>query len=223
MRTTIRVRYAFVAIVSLAAIAWVGSSLAAKPGSMRETEGGQAADDQRGVEPVPAVVHVAMPVTAQAAKTWIKLQGSIPMQFPDETPLEDVLKYIKAATESENDTGIPIYVDPRGLQEAEKTLQSPVVLDLQGVPLTTSLDLLLKQLDLSYYVQKDGILMIVAESDESNALSNPTAAMLDHLTKLRSEVAALRSELTALHLGGNPGGPNERGMMMRGGTGAGMR
>ena len=87
------------------------------------------------------------------------------MSFANETPLEDVLKYIKSATQGPNDTGIPIYVDPVGLQEAEKTMTSPVTLDLEGVPLKTTLRLLLKQLGLTYTV-KDGLLTITSESSE---------------------------------------------------------
>jgi len=49
-----------------------------------------------------------------------KLDEPISMSFANETPLEDVLKYIKSATQGPNDTGIPIYVDPVGLQEARR-------------------------------------------------------------------------------------------------------
>ena len=94
-----------------------------------------------------------------------KLNEPISMSFANETPLEDVLKYIKSATQGPNDTGIPIYVDPVGLNEAEKTLTSPVTLDLEGVPLKTTLRLLLKQLGLTYTV-KDGLLTITSESSE---------------------------------------------------------
>ncbi|HMB06498.1 MAG TPA: hypothetical protein VKP69_22530 [Isosphaeraceae bacterium] len=94
-----------------------------------------------------------------------KLEEPISMAFPNETPLEDVLKYIKSATQGPNDTGIPIYVDPVGLNEAEKTMTSPVMLDLEGVPLKTTLRLLLKQLGLTYTV-KDGLLTITSESSE---------------------------------------------------------
>ena len=45
------------------------------------------------------------------------------MSFADETPLEDVLKYVKQATTTNNYSGIPIYVDPIGLQEAEKSMK----------------------------------------------------------------------------------------------------
>ena len=36
------------------------------------------------------------------------------MNFPNPTPLEDVLKYIQQATAGPNGEGIPIYVDPVG-------------------------------------------------------------------------------------------------------------
>jgi hypothetical protein len=94
-----------------------------------------------------------------------KLDEPISMSFANETPLEDVLKYIKSATQGPNDTGIAIYVDPVGLNEAEKTLTSPVTLDLEGVPLKTTLRLLLKQLGMTYTV-KDGLLTITSESSE---------------------------------------------------------
>ncbi len=98
-----------------------------------------------------------------------QLNERLTMSFPQETPLEDVLKYIKSNTQSEEldlPSGIPIYVDPLGLQEVEKTLQSPVTLDLEGIPLKTSLRLILKQLGLTYTV-KDGLMTITsAESDD---------------------------------------------------------
>lgn len=88
-----------------------------------------------------------------------KLGEPISMSFANPTPLEDVLKYIKSATQGKNDSGIPVYVDPQGLEDAEKTMASPVSLDLEGVPLSTTLRLVLKQLGLAYCV-KDGLLMI---------------------------------------------------------------
>jgi hypothetical protein len=92
-----------------------------------------------------------------------RLTGSLPMSFPNETPLEDVLKYLRQATKaSDLPDGIPIYVDPLGLQEAEKTMVSPVSIDVKDVPLRTSLSLLLKQLGLAYRL-KDGLLVITSQ------------------------------------------------------------
>jgi hypothetical protein len=93
----------------------------------------------------------------------------VSMSFANETPLEDVLKYIKSATQGPKDNGIPIYVDPVGLDEAETTMNSPVTLDLEGVPLKTTLRLLLKQLGLTYTV-KDGLLTITKGGATADAV-----------------------------------------------------
>jgi hypothetical protein len=98
-----------------------------------------------------------------AQSTPARLEQTISMSFANETPLEDVLKYIKSATQGPNDTGIPIYVDPQGLVDVEKTLASPVTLDLEGVPLRITLRLLLKQLSLGYTID-EGVLIITSEA-----------------------------------------------------------
>jgi hypothetical protein len=97
-----------------------------------------------------------------------RLDEPVSMSFSNETPLEDVLQYIKAATTGPNDTGFPIYVDPAALNEAGKTTKSPVKLNVEGVPLRVTLGLLLKQLDLEYVVE-DGLLKIGNASTVSNA------------------------------------------------------
>jgi len=99
-----------------------------------------------------------------------KLEEPISMSFHEATPLEDVIKYIKQATTSQTYGGLPIYVDPNGLAEAEKTMTSTVQnLDLEGVPLRITLKLLLKQLGLAYCV-RDGMVMISTEQGISEEL-----------------------------------------------------
>ena len=134
-----------------------------------------------------------------------KLDQPVAMSFPNETPLEDVLKYIKQATQGPNDSGIPIYVDPLGLQEADKTLTSPISIDLEGVPLKTTLRLLLKQLGLTFTV-KDGFLMIT--SQESS----------DQQTEIRVYPVADLA-IIPLSLMGGGGGMGGRGGGMGGGMG----
>jgi len=98
-----------------------------------------------------------------------KLDEPISMSFNEETPLEDLLKYIRQATSSPTYSGIPIYVDPIGLMEADRTMTSTVRnMDLEGVPLRVTLGLLLKQLDLEYVV-RDGFLKIGKSSTVSSA------------------------------------------------------
>jgi hypothetical protein len=101
-------------------------------------------------------------VVAANARIMAALEQPVPMRFPDETPLEDIVKYIKAAATGPDGKTIPIYVDPIGLQEADKNTNSTMVIDLEGVALKTSLRLCLAQLDLAYNI-RDGVLLITSE------------------------------------------------------------
>jgi hypothetical protein len=126
-----------------------------------------AVDDtvQRTVAPV-ADTSQSDAEDYRSRKILAELEKPISMTFANDTPLGDVLKYIKQATTAAGFAGIPIHVDPIGLQEAEKTEQSTVKLDLEGVPLKTTLRLLLEQLGLAYKV-KGGVLIITSlESQE---------------------------------------------------------
>ncbi len=91
------------------------------------------------------------------------LDQHVPIDFPNDTPLEDVLDYIRFATRAPDGREIPIFVDPIGLQEAEKTIQSPVSINIQGVPLRKSLGMILRQIGMMYEV-REGLLTITSES-----------------------------------------------------------
>jgi hypothetical protein len=108
---------------------------------------------------------LAMDMSPKTKAVLAKLEQPIPMNFAFETPLDYVLKYIKRATTTATFSGIPIYLDPLGLKETHRSFDSTVAIDLEGVPLKTTLRLLLRQLDLSYIV-KDGLLVI----DSSNGI-----------------------------------------------------
>ena len=104
-----------------------------------------------------------------------ELKRPIPMSFPNETALDDVIKYVRTGTKSQAfPDGIPIYVDPLGLQEAERSLNSTVTIDVAQIPLRTSLKLVLQQIGLTYRV-KDGLLTITSidSADETNAAGAP--------------------------------------------------
>jgi tetratricopeptide (TPR) repeat protein len=150
---------------------------------------------------------------ARTQAIYDKLKEPLSMPFAQETPLEDVLKYIQSATQSADlPSGIPIYVDPAGLLEAEKTLQSPITLNLEGVPLRQSLRLLLRQLDLNYTV-KDGLMTITY------------VASRDQPTEIRvypvADLALIPTSLISGGGGGMGGGMGGMGGGM-GGMGGGM-
>jgi hypothetical protein len=76
-------------------------------------------------------------------------------------------------------------------------MQSPVQLDLEGLPLSATLHLTLKQVGLGYRVTDQGLL-VIQRPDEQAAVSSEGALMLERLDRLTREVEALRSEVAAL-------------------------
>ncbi|AMV36304.1 RNA polymerase sigma factor [Planctomyces sp. SH-PL62] len=77
----------------------------------------------------------------------------------DHSTLGGLLDQIKGSVKTADGKKIPIYVDPVGLEEAGASLDSPVSIDLEDVPLKFSLRLMLKQIGLAYCV-RDGVLII---------------------------------------------------------------
>ena len=102
------------------------------------------------------------------------LEQPIPMHFPVWTPLEDILKHIRAETIAldPKGRGIPIYVDPSGLDAVERTMASKVLIDVEGIALKNSLWRCLNQLDLAFAV-RDGFLMITAVGQALPAYEDP--------------------------------------------------
>jgi hypothetical protein len=126
-----------------------------------------------------------------------KLEEPISMSFANETPLDDVLKYIKQATTTKTFAGIPIYVDPKGLQEAERSLNSTIQIDVEGAPLRRTLQLMLAQLDLAYFVE-DGILVIT--SHDSAYQKHLPPSMTRPMPIFEMQEKATRGELSVNEL-----------------------
>jgi hypothetical protein len=94
-----------------------------------------------------------------------KLDQPIPMHFPEDTPLEEVLKHIRNATADVNFPGIPIYVDPVGLRNAEKSLTSTVRnLDFDAIPVGDCLRRCMIQLDLGFSVRQGYVVISGGDS-----------------------------------------------------------
>ena len=104
----------------------------------------------------------------------------MPIHLPDETPLQDFVRYVTAATRGPNGTGVPIFVNFIGWMEADKTLDftiSPI--DFEGVPLKRSLELCLGQLGLTYSVG-NGLLVISAVESEINPYYHDSFMIVGH-------------------------------------------
>jgi hypothetical protein len=113
---------------------------------------------------IPAFDDKTDPANARILKL---LEEHIPVHFRTSTTLEDLVKHVKDETTRLDGQGIPIYVDPIGLQEAERSMTSTVGvrIDLDHIPLKSSLHYCLRQLQLVYRV-KHGFLQITADNDE---------------------------------------------------------
>ena len=103
------------------------------------------------------------------------------MEFPDPTPLSDVLKYVKQATVAPGYSGIPINVDPVGLQVAECSLKSPVTIDAKNTPLKLTLTRLLSQLRLEYVVQ-DGASILISSNGRIAEKLNDSKPLCETIT-----------------------------------------
>ena len=103
-----------------------------------------------------------------------KLEERVSMNFPNDTPMADVQRYIEQSTQDERrglPNGIPIYVDPQGLRDADKTLASTIAINMEGIPLRTTLTLLLDQLDLTYVVE-GGLLLILSKDQVERSVNS---------------------------------------------------
>ncbi len=213
MRRTSWTRWAVVGLVAVVVVAfndrprlWGSQpsapiALAAVNGAFGGGQGGEG-------EPAYRAIHVlAPPMSLEATKVWLKLQEKVSMNFPNDTPLEDVKKYVEQSTREEKGnfpTGIPIYVDPQGLKDSDKTMASTITMNVEGMPLALTLKLLLKQLNLAYTIQKDGLLIITSQDAEE--VTDGSTRVLEELGALRAEVQALHREIRAVR----PAGPMEK-------------
>lgn len=180
---------AIVLLIGTAHLVGRGQFASAPPGAMG---GGLGDDVDVDVEYAPRV-YFREAVTGPAAETHRLLNKSIAFPFANETPLADFLAHVRQETaEDGHPAGVPIYIDPVGLLEADRTPQSPVVLDLHSAPVGRGLGLVLDQLDLAYTVEPDG-LIIICSADGKERMHDPLPYILDELRALREEVKDLKA------------------------------
>ena len=200
-------RFAVASVVAVVVVAWTLPALSArvaKPSPAPFVPAAGAAGAAGAEEPSVPRVYYKAPFSPDAAAVWIKLQKKAPLKFENEIPLDEFLKKFKEAADGKDDAaGVMIYVDPIGLQEAEKTMSSVITINLANVRLETGLRLVLKQLSLTFHVDPDGLLMITSNDSKNSEHDDAESIILDKLDALQKQVAELRA--FQLH-GGSVGG-----------------
>jgi hypothetical protein len=111
-----------------------------------------------------------------------RLKQVIDMGFDHPTPLDQVLKRVKQATTDATFPGIPIYVEPDGLQLAGVNLSFLVTVPKKG-PVEFLLSSALRQLRLSYIV-KDGFLMISSRDDIADRRLDDVEQKVDRILSI---------------------------------------
>jgi hypothetical protein len=125
----------------------------------------------RGAPPASSVV------AELNARIYQALEQPVTMRFAGES-LADLIKYIQYATQSPDGHVIQVYVDPVPPELGEIFKREPLKIDVEGIPLQTSLRLCLEQLDLTYEVH-DGMLFI-SSTERQEALRRQVLPPLDH-------------------------------------------
>ncbi len=103
------------------------------------------------------------------------------LAFPKGVSLDQFLKAVKLSTTSKDDNGIPIYVEPLGLKDVNKTLESIVVVGYERT-LGDVLQGALRQLNLAYEVD-DGFLHINSRQNIVEARLTRVEEKLDRILK----------------------------------------
>jgi hypothetical protein len=157
--------------------------------------GGMSAQQERKAAVAPRV-YFETPMTPAAADTHALLSKAIDFPFRNETPLEDVIQYIsESSTDDAHPHGVPIYLNPVGLLRQDRTPQSPVSISLYATPISRGLELALAQLDMTYYVGSDGLVIITSPDEKDQVTVNPMPLLLDEVRAMREEMAELRTRL----------------------------
>jgi len=121
----------------------------------------RAADNAKSGPPV-ASLSVLGAQQQQAEKRIFKaLSTGIQQWHFDDAPLSEVVDFIRESLQ------IPITIDTRALDDAGMTKDTPVTLHLKGVPLQSALAVMLDQLDLTYTITNEVLLITTPEEAEN--------------------------------------------------------
>lgn len=124
------------------------------------------------VDEMPPVVFVE---SVDNSRIWKALSnGTLTVNFQD-------VSLSAAMADLELNHGIPIHLDERALEAAGIDTETPVSLTMEGLPLSATLDYLLRELDLVYSVQDEVLLITTQEEAEISCLKRRVYPVRDLL------------------------------------------
>jgi hypothetical protein len=105
------------------------------------------------------------------SKILAALDEKTELDFADQ-PLEEVIDYLQQRHE------IPIQLDGRALSDAGVGTDTPITRSIKGITLRSALKLLLSELDLTYVIRNE-VLMITSKTEAENMLSTRVYPVAD--------------------------------------------
>ncbi len=134
------------------------------------------------------IVNVDSPAYARIR---LGLQQPVTCEFV-ETPLADVVAFLRQAAR------LPIVIDARSLDDVGLGTDTPVTISLQEIPLRSALRIMLRELDLTFVVRDEVVLITTPESAENRlqTLVYPVAELAEDTSEpLLADQASERFEL----------------------------
>ena len=148
--TPSRVSWTLRALIALSALA-----VLALPAIYLSSTSGVQADDAKE----PAIEFLPQP-TPSEERILAALEGPTEMDFT-ETPLQDTVDYLKHRHK------IEIQLDNRALEDAAIGSDTPVTCTVKDVKLKSGLELLLRDMDLTYIIQNEILLITTKDTAET--------------------------------------------------------
>ncbi|PQO42136.1 hypothetical protein [Blastopirellula marina] len=142
-------------------------------------------------------VDLASTGTAEQ-KIFQQLDAETKIQFID-TPLEEVVGYLKQLH------GIEIQIDNRALEDVALSSDIPVTRNIEGISLRSALRLMLKELDLTYIVANE-VLMITTPTEAETELITKVYPVADLVLPVSAQIGTLGGGGIGGQGGGQGGG-----------------
>lgn len=147
----------------------------------------------------------AKPVSPLGLATLTALETPIDFPFAIETPLQDFLAYFKQEVRDRSRMTGPlnVYLDPTALAQVNATEESTVTINLKAIAASRGLELALRQLSLTHYIDEAGIVVIKARGDDEIP-KDRFELILRCFDNLSRDVRRLKASSSPARAGGGP-------------------
>jgi hypothetical protein len=182
-----------IAIATTAAFSTATGQIPSSPLTPRPFERPQLLAPKADSIPKPVFVGESPEETAKREAVERALDKNVDLAFKD-TPLTEAVAWIR------EQTGVPVDFDRRALEDAGISVEEvKVTLTLRKVSLRAALRIMLRRLDLSYYIQH-GSLFISDPSRASHALDTALFPIADLIDGLDSSGRRIKDYETVIEL-----------------------